>query len=159
MMIYLIILLHKFNHFIYIVTCRGLCVTYKTGSGLDDWVYCTLYIHTTRDYRQYSAIFDLQTLQFTVPQALGFSVFTSRILETDLSQSHCNFKSHMKLHSLIPFLPLLSTQFNSSAPKLIARQADISKLDSSFSTPTFYTTEHFYITTLHGPHGKYSLYF
>jgi hypothetical protein len=24
---------------VYIVTCRGLCVTYKTGFGLDDWIY------------------------------------------------------------------------------------------------------------------------
>jgi hypothetical protein len=39
-----------------------LSVTYKTGSGLDDWIYCTLYIHTARDYRQYSAIADLHTL-------------------------------------------------------------------------------------------------
>jgi hypothetical protein len=41
-------------------------VTYKTGFGLDDWIYCTLHIHTIRDYRQYSAIADLHTLQFTV---------------------------------------------------------------------------------------------
>jgi hypothetical protein len=27
-----------------IVKCRGLRVTYKTGSGLDDWIYCILYI-------------------------------------------------------------------------------------------------------------------
>jgi hypothetical protein len=30
-----------------IVTCRGLGVTYKTGFGLDDWIYCTLYIHNS----------------------------------------------------------------------------------------------------------------
>jgi hypothetical protein len=29
-----------------------LCVTYKMGSGLDDLIYCTLYIHATRKYRQ-----------------------------------------------------------------------------------------------------------
>jgi hypothetical protein len=43
---------------------------------------------------------------------LGFSVFTSRILAMDLSQSH--FKSHMNCscHSLVPFLPLFcSCQF------------------------------------------------
>jgi hypothetical protein len=34
--------------------------------------------------RNYSAIADLHTLQFTVTQALGYSVFTSRILATDL---------------------------------------------------------------------------
>jgi hypothetical protein len=46
--------------------------------------------------------------QFTVAHAVGFSVFTSRILATDLSHSHCNFKSHVKssLPRLIPFLPL-----------------------------------------------------
>jgi hypothetical protein len=33
----------------------------------------------------------LHTLQFTVTHALAFSVLTSRILTTDLSQSHCNF--------------------------------------------------------------------
>jgi hypothetical protein len=29
----------------------GVSVIDKTGSGLDDWIYCTLYIHTVRDYR------------------------------------------------------------------------------------------------------------
>jgi hypothetical protein len=66
-----------------IVTRMGLCVTYKTGFGLDDWIYCALYIYTVRDYRQYSAIVTLHTFQFTVTHALGFSVFTSRILATD----------------------------------------------------------------------------
>jgi hypothetical protein len=58
---------------------------------------------------KYSAIAILQIFQLTVAHALGFSVFTSRILATDLSQSRCNFKSHMKssLHRIIPFLPFL----------------------------------------------------
>jgi hypothetical protein len=30
----------------------GLRLTYKMGFGLDDWIYCILYIHTTEDYRQ-----------------------------------------------------------------------------------------------------------
>jgi hypothetical protein len=78
-------------------------VTHKTDFGFDDWIYCTLCIHTFRDYGQYSAMFILHTFQFTVTHALGFSVFTSRVLATDLSQSHRNFKSHMKssFHSLI----------------------------------------------------------
>jgi hypothetical protein len=25
----------------------GLCLTYKTGSGFEDWIYCTLYIHNS----------------------------------------------------------------------------------------------------------------
>jgi hypothetical protein len=43
-----------------------------------------LYIHTTRGYGQYSAIAILHTFQFTVARALGFSVFTIRILPTVL---------------------------------------------------------------------------
>jgi hypothetical protein len=70
-------------------------ITYKTGSELVDWIYYT-YTFTTRDYRQYSAIVDFHTLQFTVTHALGFSVFTGRILATSLYQSHCHFNSHVK---------------------------------------------------------------
>jgi hypothetical protein len=73
----------------------------------------TFYTYTTRDFRQYGAIALPHTLQFTVTHTythtLGFSVFTSRILATDLSHSHCNFKSHMKysLHRRIPFIVLI----------------------------------------------------
>jgi hypothetical protein len=54
--------------------------------GVLDWMIefiDTLYtvLGTTENY---SAIADLYTLQFTVTHALGFSVFTSRILATDL---------------------------------------------------------------------------
>jgi hypothetical protein len=95
-------------------------VTYKTGSGLDNWIYCTVYIHTVRDYRQYSAVTVLHTFQFTVAHALGFSVFTSCILATDLSQSHCHFNSHMKSswYSLIHFLPFLLNHFRLTSPEL-----------------------------------------
>jgi hypothetical protein len=51
--------------------------------GSDDCVYWHL-VHSTRVYREYSALADLHTLQFTVIYALGFSVFTSRILTTYL---------------------------------------------------------------------------
>jgi hypothetical protein len=97
-----------------IATCKGLHVTYKRGFGLDDWIYSTLYIPNTRNYKQYSAIAILHAVLLTVTHALGFSVFTSRILATDLSQPHCNLKSHLKsyCHSLTPFLPLFcSCQF------------------------------------------------
>jgi hypothetical protein len=69
---------------------------YRRGFGLDDGIYCTLYIHTVRDYMQYSAITILYTFQFTVAHALGVSLFTSSVQATDLSQSHCYFKSHSK---------------------------------------------------------------
>jgi hypothetical protein len=99
--------------------------------GLDVWIYCTLHIHTVRDYRQYSAVADSQTTDFTVTYALGFSVFTSRIMATDLQPFNCNLKSHMEssFQNLIPFLPLLSTQFNSPALNLTLRQAGVSKFD------------------------------
>jgi hypothetical protein len=62
-----------------------------------------IYIHTFRFYR------NLHTFQLTVAQALGFQIFTSRILGTDLSQSHSNFKTPVKStwHRLISFLLFL----------------------------------------------------
>jgi hypothetical protein len=41
-------------------------VTYKTCFRLDGWIYCTVYIHNTRDQRQCSPIALLHTFQFTV---------------------------------------------------------------------------------------------
>jgi hypothetical protein len=85
---------------------------------LDDWIYWHLiHLHSFGTRGNYSAVTVLHTLQFTVAHALGFSVFTSRILATDLSQSHCHFKSHIKssYHSLISFLPLFcNSQLNSA---------------------------------------------
>jgi hypothetical protein len=51
-----------------------------------DWMigFIAPYTFTTWDYRQYSAIADLHTLQFTVRHTVGFSVFSSRALATDL---------------------------------------------------------------------------
>jgi hypothetical protein len=66
-----------------IVTIFGGLRDLQTGFELDDWIYRHL-IHITPDYRQYSAIADLQILQFTVTYALGLSVFSSRTLATDL---------------------------------------------------------------------------
>jgi hypothetical protein len=40
------------------------------------------------------------------------------------------------LHNLIPFFPLFSTQFNSSAPNFILWQTGVSKLDSPLSATT-----------------------
>jgi hypothetical protein len=54
-------------------------VSYKTGFGFIDTLFTQL--GTTGNY---SVIPDLHTLQFTVTHALGFSVFTSHILATDL---------------------------------------------------------------------------
>jgi hypothetical protein len=65
------------NDNVHIVTCIS---NYRRGFKLDDWIYYTLYIHTTRDYRQYSAIGDIHNLQFTITHGFGSSVFTSHIL-------------------------------------------------------------------------------
>jgi hypothetical protein len=40
------------------------------------------------NYNQYSAIADLHTFQFTVTYAIGFWVFTSRLLVAELKQPH-----------------------------------------------------------------------
>jgi hypothetical protein len=105
--------------------------------------------------RQYSAISGLDTLQFTVTHALGFSVFTSRILATDLQQYHCNLKSHTKssIHSLIPLLTLFCNCQLSSIPLLSGSYP--CRLASRNSTH-FFSTELFFITTLHGPRRKHS---
>jgi hypothetical protein len=66
----------------YIVMCFSDC-----RQGLD-WMIG--FVKSTRIYKQYSTIADLHNLQFTVTHALGFSVFISRILVTELKQSHCD---------------------------------------------------------------------
>jgi hypothetical protein len=65
-----------------ILSYVGVCVAYRRV--LYSMIGFIDTLHTTRDYRQYSAIADLHTLQFTATHALGFTVFTSRILATDL---------------------------------------------------------------------------
>jgi hypothetical protein len=94
--------------------------------------------------------------QYTVAHALGFLAFTSRILTTDLSQSHCNFKSTVtsSVHRLIPFLPFLQLPIPQT------------RLDyCCIILPCFYYCCIFQllsyptllITTLHAPHGKHHL--
>jgi hypothetical protein len=66
----------------YIVTYFGVCDYRRALDLIIGFIALT---HSTLNYRQYSAIADLHTLQFTVTRALGFSVFTSRILATDFN--------------------------------------------------------------------------
>jgi hypothetical protein len=40
--------------------------------------------------KKYSAIAELHNLQLTVTHAIGFSVFNSCILVTELKQAHCD---------------------------------------------------------------------
>jgi hypothetical protein len=67
--------------------CRVVRVTRMAGSSSDDGFISTLVTTSLNHiyYRQYRAIADLHNLQLTVAQALGFSVFTSRLLATDLN--------------------------------------------------------------------------
>jgi hypothetical protein len=91
---------------------------------------------------------------------LGFSVFTSRILAKDLSQSHCNFKSYVKssLYSLIHFLPLFwNCQLNSMPSSYLCRLASRSSTLYSLLL-LLYTAENFLMTTLGGTHRKHSFY-
>jgi hypothetical protein len=52
---------------------------------LDLLALCLQSLLITIKYRQYSATADLYTFQFTVAHALGFPIFTSRLLATDLN--------------------------------------------------------------------------
>jgi hypothetical protein len=141
-------------------SCVG--VTYKTDFRLDDWIYCTLYIHTTRDYRQYSAIADLHTLEFTITHAVGFCIFTSHILATDLQSSHCYFRSHMKspLHRLLPLLPFLLNQLRLPSSELDPILFGVPKLDSSLSATVLYSSSDLlfpFTIHCHAHHGKHHL--
>jgi hypothetical protein len=98
--------------------------------------------------------------QFTLSHALEFSqsVFASRILATDLSQSHCNFKLHVKssCHSLISFLPFLLSHLGLSSLEL-----DTVFFRLLFCTPALSLLLLFcqtlLLNTLHGHHGKHCL--
>jgi hypothetical protein len=84
----------------------------------------------------YSANADLHILEFTVTHALGFSVFTSRILATDFITLSTSLQITHEVFLAPPnfFLVIilqLPNQFNSPAPKLISWQAGVSKLDST----------------------------
>jgi hypothetical protein len=108
----------------------------------------------------YSAIADLLTLYFTVTHALWLSVFTSRILVTDLLQTHCNFSTHQVFFAesniflvIILQLPIPKTQLNwiSSLQSLYPGRLP------SRNSAQFLSRELFFITTLHAPRKKHSL--
>jgi hypothetical protein len=124
-----------------------------------DWIgFIASYTFTTQDYRQYSAIAILHTFEFTVAHIPGFSVFTSRILATDLSQSHCNFKSHLKScsYSLIPFLPLFGSYQLNSVPS--SSPDSLESRNSTRLLRLLCSAEHSLITTFTDYAEKNSLY-
>jgi hypothetical protein len=95
------------------------CVTYKTGSRFDDWFYWHL-IHSHNSGLQSVTALSLIYPFYSSPSHTHYgSVFTSLILATDLSQSHCDFKSHTKssFHGLIHFLSFLSNHLPMPSPE------------------------------------------
>jgi hypothetical protein len=78
-----------------------------------------IHSHSSGTTDNYSAIAILHTFQFA-KHALGFSVFTSRILATDLSESHCHFNSYLKSSwdSIIGFLPFPLNHLRLPFPEL-----------------------------------------
>jgi hypothetical protein len=53
--------------------CVGDVRDLQTGYGLDDWIYIH-FIHSTHNYKWYSATADLHTLQFTVTHTSALSL-------------------------------------------------------------------------------------
>jgi hypothetical protein len=81
-------------------------VTNKTGSSSDECIYYNFQLQPlliTLTYRQYSAIAHLHHLQITVAHAVGFFVFTSRFLATDLNIGTIteSLNAHSKYHTEI----------------------------------------------------------
>jgi hypothetical protein len=130
-----------------------------------DWMigFIAPYTFTTRDYGQYSAISNLHTLQSTVTHAVGFAVFISRILATDLLHFLCNFRSHMKSSAqstsflaVILQLQIPKTRLNSIPLLQSSYPGRLASRNSTLHCGLLlcYIAEHFFITTLHGPRRK-----
>jgi hypothetical protein len=84
-----------------IVTYRGVRVLDRTIGFIGTSVTVSL------NYNQYSSIADLHTFQSTVAHALGFSVFASHLLTTDLN-TETSTSNHHKVFLLFR-LPSLCT--------------------------------------------------
>jgi hypothetical protein len=108
----------------------------------------------------HSAIAVQHTLQFAVAHALGLSVFISSIQATDLSQSHCNFNSHMKSswHFLIPFCHFFSINFDCHLQNSIQFSSDYCSVLHRTPHLTLVSCPTLLITTLPGPHGRHRVY-
>jgi hypothetical protein len=80
----------------------GVHLTKITGSRSDDWIYehFGYTLSLSPNYTYYSSISDLHNLQYTVTHALGFSVFTSRLLATDLNTETSAWNQKWSLHDI-----------------------------------------------------------
>jgi hypothetical protein len=86
---------------LYMYTVRYLGVVWlQMGLGLDDWIYWHL-TRTTQNYRQYSTMADLHTLQIT-----GVTKSSQPYPGNWFILSHCNCKSHMKSSCPMVSLPV-----------------------------------------------------
>jgi hypothetical protein len=133
------------------------CMTYKMGSGLDDWIFWHL-IHTHNSGLQviqcycYSTHFIIHRCTHTRVLSLHWSYPGNGFTTVSLSS----------FHSLISFLPLFcNCQLNSipsSYPGRLTSQTQLysSRLDCSILGPVFWLCP--FITPRYGPHGKYSMY-
>jgi hypothetical protein len=134
---------------------------HKMGFGLDDWIYYILYIHNSglQVIQCYCCSTHFPVHCYTHTHTLGFSVFTSCLLETDLSV--CNFKSHMKssLHhlilflALIPQLPIPKTRLHSTPllPSSYAGRLESRPFTSNSTTVLFSTWSHFLTVPFYNP--------
>jgi hypothetical protein len=95
------------------VKYMGLRVTKITGSRADDWIYWHIGYFLSLNYNQNSVIADLHPSQFAVVHALGFSVFTSRLLATDLN-TETSTSNHNKV--FLPFL--VQSSWTADSPEL-----------------------------------------
>jgi hypothetical protein len=137
-------------------------VTYKTGFGLD--ILHLIHSHNT----------ELQALQryrysthFAVNRCTRtrvLTVFNSRILATNLKQSHCRLKSHMKssCHSLIYSCRFFSTTFfdchlQNSTQFSTTTNSNSSSTELSQLLTTAALLELLVILPWDGPLGKYRL--
>jgi hypothetical protein len=94
-----------------------------------NWIYWHL-THTT------SGLQAIHRYRWSTHFTVHRSVFTSRILATDLRHSHWNFKSYMKtsFHNVIPFLPLFcNCQLNSIPPPPSSHSGRVASRNSTNS--------------------------
>jgi hypothetical protein len=128
--------------YLYILSCVGCVRDLKTGFG-----YIAPYTFTQLGTAGNTVL----SLFYTIPvhrsaHALGFSAFTSRIQATDLSQSHCNFKSHVRssLRRLTHFLPFLLNHLRPPPPEL----------DPSRDCCSMFYTPYYSASTISSPKSK-----
>jgi hypothetical protein len=145
---------------------------YRRGFGLGDWIYCTLYIHNTglQAIQHYHCSAHLTVI---LTYTLGFSVFTSRILATDLYVSLALLITYWVFFSQpnsISFPYSATANFEDSTPITLLPSSYPGRLATRSSRPvtsdwtastTPATWSHFlcpFITPQHRPHRKHNLY-